>query len=341
MRLSAMGDVAMTVPVLSALVKEHPEVKITFVSRPVFKPLFQHIPNVSFFSFESTGRHKGLIGLFRFFLDLNRLNIDAFADLHSVLRSKIVRSLFALRGTKVAFTDKARAAKKMLTRLENKTLNPLPTVFERHIAVFDALGFPINWSQAVSQPKPDADRKVLKLIGDKSKVFIGIAPFAQYESKVYPLDLMRKAILELSYNTNYSLLLFGSKQEVKSLMELVDEVENAQVVAGQLSISQELQLISNLDLMLSMDSANGHLAAMFGVKTITLWGATHPCLGFAPFKQPLENSLTVDRAKFPYIPTSVYGNKRVDGYEEAMRTITTESIVNKVNDILKKATDEM
>ena len=105
-------------------------------------------------------------------------------------------------------------------------------------------------------------------------------------------------------------------------------------MAGQLKLQQELRLISNLDVMLSMDSGNAHIAAMLGVKVITLWGATHPYAGFSPFNQTLENSLVSDRNMFPKLPTSVYGNIKVAGYEDAMRTILLESIVLKTKNIL-------
>jgi ADP-heptose:LPS heptosyltransferase len=87
--------------------------------------------------------------------------------------------------------------------------------------------------------------------------------------------------------------------------------------------------------MLSMDSGNAHIAAMLGVKVITLWGATHPFAGFSPFNQPLGNALTADRNLFPKLPTSVYGNKMVEGYEDAMRTISVESVINKINSIVE------
>ena len=103
MRLSAMGDVAMTVPVLRAFVNQFPEVNITVISRPFFKPFFKGIPNLSFFAFDEKERHKGVAGLLRLFQDLKRLNIDAFADLHNVLRSKVIRNLFALSGKKNSF----------------------------------------------------------------------------------------------------------------------------------------------------------------------------------------------------------------------------------------------
>ena len=335
MRLSAMGDVAMTVPVLRALVQQHPEVKITVISRPFFQPLFQGIPNLIFFPFDADSRHKGLFGLLQLFRDLKPLQIDVFADLHNVLRSKIVRTLFLLSGKKVAYTDKGRTEKKVLTRLENKTLKPLPTVFERHANVFKQLGLLIDLTQFTFPPKQKLDTQVLNLIGDENKILIGIAPFAQYDSKIYPLDLMREVLQELSNNKDYTLMLFGSKQEISSLNTLSKDIENAIVVAGKLDFKQELLLISNLKMMLSMDSGNAHLAANYGVPTLTLWGATHPFAGFSPFNQPLENCLTSDREKFPFLPTSVFGNKKIAGYEEAMKTITVNSIVKRINNLVK------
>ena len=328
MRLSAMGDVAMTVPVLRAFVNQHPDVKITVVSRPFFKPFFDTIPSVSFFAFDEKERHKGFFGLLRLFQDLKRLDIDAFADLHNVLRAQIVRTLFALSGKKVAAVDKGRAEKKALTQPENKVFKQLSTMFERHVAVFNTLGFSIDLSNPNFPEKAVLSQEILNLIGTENKKWIGIAPFAQYDSKVYPLDLMQEVINRLSENQEYKILLFGGgKKEIELLNSLSANKENVIAMAGQLKFQQELQLISNLDVMLSMDSGNAHIAAMLGVKVITLWGATHPYAGFSPFNQPIENALVSNRTQFPKLPTSVYGNKKVEGYEEVMRTITVDSIL--------------
>ena len=59
--MSAMGEVAMTVPVIRAFVEQNPRVKITLVSRPFFKPFFDGIPNVAFFAVDVKGRHKGFL----------------------------------------------------------------------------------------------------------------------------------------------------------------------------------------------------------------------------------------------------------------------------------------
>ncbi|WP_369618086.1 glycosyltransferase family 9 protein [Flavobacterium sp. CFS9] len=331
MRLSAMGDVAMTVPVLRAFVKQYPTVKITVISRPFFKPFFEGIPNLEFFAFDEKQRHKGFAGLLRLYSDVKKLKIDAFADLHNVLRSKIVSLLFALSGKKRATVDKGREGKKELTRAENKIFVQLPTMFERHGKVFEKLGFPLDLSNPEFPQKAKLSSDILEIIGDQNQKLIGIAPFAQYNSKVYPQDLMQDVIAKLAENKTYKILLFGGgKKEIEILNLFSQPFENVVNVAGKIKFQQELQLISNLDVMLSMDSGNAHIAAMLGVKVITLWGATHPYAGFLPFGQTMENALVSDRNQYPKLPTSVYGNKIVEGYEDAMRSISPNDIVKKI-----------
>lgn len=331
-RLSAMGDVAMTVPVLRAFVNQFPEVKITVVSRPFFQPFFNGIPNVEFFPIDLKERHKGFSGLIRLFLDLKKLKIDAFADLHNVLRSKIVRNLFALSGKKTASVDKGRAEKKALTRSKNKIFKPVTSMFERHAKVFQELGFNVNLKHPQFPEKANLSEEIIKITGEKnSQNWIGIAPFAQYDSKVYPQDSMQKVIDQLSENKNNTIFLFGGgKKEIEILNQFASNKNNVINIAGKINFEDELKLISNLNVMLSMDSGNGHIAAMLGVEVVTLWGATHPFAGFVPFNQPLENSITPDLERFPLLPTSVYGNKIVEGYEEAMRSFEVEDVVRKI-----------
>lgn len=330
-RLSAMGDVAMTVPVLRALVLQHPDVKVTVVSRPFFQPFFDGIPNVNFFGVDLKERHKGFLGLLRLFSDLRKLNIDLVADLHNVLRSKVVRTLFLLSGKKVSATDKGRAEKKALTSLTNKVFAPVKPMVERHVETLKQLGFSVDLMNPQFPDKAILSDEILSITGIKNQKWIGIAPFAQYESKVYPIDLMQQVIDGLAKNKNQKIFLFGGgEKEILMLNQLQNQHENVIVLAGKLRFNEELKVISNLDIMLSMDSGNSHIAAMFGVKVITLWGATHPFAGFKPFNQPDDFCLTADRSKYPLLPTSIYGNKKVDGYEDVMRTILPKEIIDKI-----------
>lgn len=334
-RLSAMGDVAMTVPVIRALLEQNSTLKITVVSRPFFKPFFDTIPNVLFFAIDLKNRHKGFIGLHRLFSDLKKENIDAVADLHNVLRSKVIKNLFAMAGKKTAATNKVRADKKALTRPKNKIFKAVKSMFHSHCDTFQKLGYPINLQNPEFPSKTDLSDEILAIIGENSSNFIGIAPFAQYESKVYPLDLMQKVVDKLAENSKNTLLLFGGgEKEILALNSLKKDFKNVIVVAGKLNLSNELALISNLKVMLSMDSGNAHIAAMLGIPVVTLWGATHPFAGFFPFNQSIENALVSDREMYPLLPTSVYGNKKVAGYENAMRTINPTAVIDKISSFL-------
>ena len=160
------------------------------------------------------------------------------------------------------------------------------------------------------------------------KKWIGVAPFAAHKPKQYPLDAMKKVLTGLAEKEDYQVLLFGGgKNEVKRLEKLSKDFPHVISVAGKFSFEEELQLISNLKVMLSMDSGNGHLAAMFGVEVVTIWGATHPFAGFAPFGQKDSQQILPDLEKYPLLPTSIYGNKQVKNYEHVMKDISPNQIL--------------
>jgi ADP-heptose:LPS heptosyltransferase len=203
--------------------------------------------------------------------------------------------------------------------------------------VFRELGFSIDLSDPEFPKTAELTSEVKSITGEKAGKWIGIAPFAKHRGKQYPQDLMSEVVSGLAKNQDHKLFLFGAGADETQILEsLSSHNENAIVVVGKLKLKQELELISKLDVMLSMDSGNAHIAAMFGIPTVTLWGATHPYAGFAPFHQPESNAVVSDRQKFPLLPTSVYGNKIVPGYEDAMRTISADSVVEKIEKIVSK-----
>ena len=333
-RLSSIGDVAMSVPVLRALSQQNPGVKITVLSKVFLKPLFDEVKNVTFYAADLNGRHKGILGLYRLSKELKRLKIDAIADIHNVLRSKILRFLFSLSRIKSIAIHKGRAEKKALTRAENKIFKQLKTSHERYADVFRKLGFSLDLKNSEFPLKPDLSSSILEIIAHDHLKWVGIAPFAQYKSKMYPLDLIEEVITKLESSNQYKIFLFGGgSKEINVLNGLEKKYQNTISVAGKLNLKDELNLIANLDCMISMDSANSHLAAMQNIKVITLWGITHPFAGFAPFNQPEEYMLLPDLKKYPKIPCSIYGNKVCDGYDEVMRSIAPEKILEKINTI--------
>ena len=331
-----MGDVAMSIPVIRALTEKHPECKITVLSKPFFKPLFDKIPQVSFFAAQVNTKHKGILGLFKLYRELKKENITHVADFHDVLRSKILRTLFIFNGNPCICINKGRTEKKALTRTKNKIFKQLKTSHQRYAEVLNKLGFNLDLSNPTLIEKKKLSEKITIITGLKTDTWIGIAPFAAFKGKVYPLQLMEEVIKEMA-SKGFKIFLFGGgKHEIKILNTIENTYKNVINLAGQLSFKEELEVISKLDLMVSMDSGNAHLAAMQQVKTITLWGVTHPYAGFAPFHQPDDYCLISDLEKYPKIPCSIYGNKVINGYENVMETISPDRVIEKIMSVLSE-----
>ena len=327
-RLSAMGDVAMSVTVIRALSMQYPELKITVLTKKFFSPFFRNLKNVSVYHTDVSQKHKGLKGLHKLSKELRQFNFDAVADLHNVLRSNILKRFLSVKP--FAQIDKGRAEKKAL--ISGESFQQLKTTHQRYADVFEQLGFKIDLSNPTFS-KPVLLKENLQNLVKKGNKTIGIAPFAAYKSKMYPLELMHEVINVLE--KDYQIVLFGGgEKEIIQLEKIASKYRNVTNIAGKLTLDEELDVISNMDVMLSMDSGNGHIAAMLGIKVVTLWGVTHPFSGFSPFNQSENSCLMADRAKYPKIPTSIYGNKHPKGYENAINTIYPSDIVSKIKALL-------
>jgi ADP-heptose:LPS heptosyltransferase len=324
-RLSAMGDVAISVPVLRAFIAQNPNVKLTVLTRPFFAVLFDGLPNVSIFEIDLKEKHKGVLGIFKLSKELKALGITEVADLHNVLRTNMLKFFFIGRTFKQI--DKGRKEKKAL--VSGQIFMQLKSSSQRYADVFKALGFDLDMDCPTFPNPLDYPVNFPQDILQNARTIIGIAPFAQYESKMYPLDKMADVIKRLSQD--YNVLLFGGGTKEKEQLELFEKNNvNVYNMAGQFTFKEELAIISNLKIMLSMDSGNGHLAALFGVKVATIWGNTHPYAGFVPFNQPIEHQLIPDQTDFPLIPTSIYGNKTPEKYKTVAGTIKPTTVFEKI-----------
>ena len=324
-RFSALGDIAMTVPVVYDLAMQYPDLEITMLSREMAKPLFERMPsNVHFLAADLKGRHKGLLGLCRLWRDAHLNDFDYIADFHDVLRTWWFCAEGCLRCKKVAKIDKGRKGKKALTRQKNKVLVQQATSFERYAKVLEQLGFPI---------KPQFTKLDYSAFSERQKAdhetWIGIAPFAKHPAKVYPLEKMEQVIKALSERENTTVFLFGGGEEEKrQIAELCAKYPNVEAAQSQQGLKGELALMGQLDVMLSMDSANMHLASLVGTRVVSIWGGTHPYAGFLGWNQKESDCVQLD---LPCRPCSVYGNKPcLRGDYACMNGITPSQITEKL-----------
>lgn len=314
-RFSAFGDVAMTVPVFREFLEQNPGVEIIMVSRSNFEALFADIPNV-IFKGVNLDDYKGLFGLSRLANELiKEFQPNYIANLHDVIRTKILDKIYNTKGFKVFKINKGKEEKEHLTDIWNLNKFQLKKTVERYADVFREMGFKVTLSH---QLRP----KTL----DKSG--IGFAPFAQHKGKMLPLEKSYELARVLSQkNTVY--LFGGGKAETEILEKWETEIPNIRNLAGKLSLTEELNTISQLELMISMDSANMHLASLVGTRCVSVWGQTHPYAGFLGFGQSEEDVVQVK--DLTCRPCSVFGDKECfRGDWACLEELNIQKIVEKI-----------
>jgi len=296
LRFSAMGDVAIAASVMREIAVQNPDIRFVFATRAFFAPFFENIPNLEVFSFDFKGKHKGVLGLFRLYKEVRKkYEIDLVADLHDVLRTKILTFIFrfSLKKVKIATINKGRKDKRKLCKSNNSHKKPIVTTWQRYTEVFQKLKI----KAAIIPTSPH-------FLPEKVKQ-IGVFPFARHKGKQYPPELMEKVLEMLS--PNYKIYLFGGgNEEQKQCENWEKKYANVHSLVGKKSLTEELAFISTLDVLLSMDSAGMHLASLCNIPCVSIWGATHPYAGFVGFGQ--ENNPQI-QLKLPCRPCSVYGKK--------------------------------
>ncbi len=336
-RLSALGDVAMTIPVIYSVARTYPHITFTVLTQAVASKLFIQAPeNVSVVVADVKGRHAGISGLWRLFRELRRLHIDAVVDLHDVLRSKWLRFWFSVSGTKCVVIDKGRAEKRRLTSRTHKRFRPLKSSIVRYEEVFTRLGltFVPRFTSLYGDEK-GATTLFSEIVSDKAEneIWIGVAPFAKHKGKIYPVSQMERVVARLAEKKNCRIFLFGGgDDEVQVFNCWKSRYPNIISMGGKHGFEKELALISHLDVMITMDSANMHLASLVGVRVVSVWGATHPYAGFLGWNQSPSDALGVELS---CRPCSVFGNKPCfRGDYACMNQLPPEAIVQRVEQVL-------
>ena len=292
-RFSAFGDVAMTVPVITEFLEQNPGVEVVMVSRNNFKDLFEGIPNLIFKGIEIDD-YSGIFGINKLAKELRKEFVpDYIADLHDVIRTKMLNIFFKIKGYKVFVLDKGKEEKEKLTDIQNLDKFPLKQTTERYADVFRSMGFSVNLSH-----------QYRTVTSEKSG--IGFAPFAQHQGKMLPLEKSFE-LAKLIAKKDKLYFFGGGKKETEILEQWVNQIPNTENLAGKLSKSEELQRISQLKTMISMDSANMHLASLVGTRCVSVWGSTHHFAGFLGYGQSVDD--VVEVKDLTCRPCSVFGDK--------------------------------
>lgn len=340
-RLSSFGDVAMLVPVVFSVAARYPQDRFIVLTRKAFAPLFENLGfNISAVTFDANKQHKGVFGSFRLLKSVNRYSYTHVADVHDVLRTKMIRTFMSFLGKKTAYIDKGRSEKRRMIQ-SKKTEPPLIPMWQRYMEVFEVLGFPAEMVfKNFFELKERSLYPLRTIVTEKRGRWIGVAPFSKHTGKTYPLDKMRNVVEKLADDVSVTIFLFCSGQDERAQMDdWCKDRPNIINVAGKINLMNELLLISYLDVMVSMDSANMHLASLVEVPVVSIWGATHPSLGFYGFNQDLNNAVQVD---LECRPCSVFGDEPCSrGDYACLGRISESMILRKVYEVLYKNSEEI
>lgn len=331
MRLSSMGDVLLTLPVITGILAGNPEVQIIFVTRSRFVPYFAGIPRLTVIAFDPEGHHKGLIGIIRLFKEIRRHDFKTVIDLHGILRTWILDAFFLLTGSAIFTVRKYRKLRRFILK-NPKAGKSVPHTVSRYSAVFKKAGLICQISASVFPAPPDPSQVET---GHKNPIKIGIAPMSKHSTKNWGISNVSELISLAKTKYDAEIHLFGGLEDKL----ILDTLSGPKIYnhAGMSNPMDEISLIRTMTLFVSMDSANMHLASLVGIPTISIWGATDPSLGFAPLFQPEAYTLHSDSPDVYCRPCSVYGElpcKRIDAPMLCMTSIRPGQVLNKINEIL-------
>ena len=313
MRYSALGDVAMTIPVLYSACRQNPGTEFVMLTKPAFSRIFINAPeNLTVVGADLAGKHKGVGGQLAL---LRQVRPTVLVDLHDVLRSWVLRLGMHARLGRVAAFDKAREAKRRLTAhgalaapSVSSTISRYADAFRRAGLTLDGFSFDNLYEHTPADAALYASLSAPKQPGE---VWVGAAPFAAHQGKIYSPEHLFQALETVARESGARIFLFGGgKMETEMLQRRAAMLPNAVCVAGSgIGFAGELALMNSLDCMVSMDSGNMHLAAIAGAPVVSLWAQTHPAAGFAPWHSPSAAPHTfLGDDTMPCRPCSVFGN---------------------------------
>ena len=323
-RLTTLGNVAMTVPVVASLSRRYPNDRFVVAGKKELSAMFASMPNVVFHEVDNHLDWHGVVALWRELRD----RVDSVVDLQNVLRTRVLDLLMRLSGKRVTRVRYGRVRKQLITLLGCRRCQ-LPSEFERYSDAFRRAGLQTDTNFTALPVNTKAAAKIDKLFGAKEGRWIGLAPFAKSKSNMLPYRVTKDIIERLSADEHTHVFLFGAGTiESEMLRQWASVFPRTKSIAGRLRLEEELELMRRLDVMICMDSANQHLSSLVGLRAVSIWCATHPMIGFSGWKQRPED--IIQRNDLRCRPCTCHGTNHCRYGNFACREINVETILEHI-----------
>jgi len=314
-RLSSIGDILLTTPLIRSIKKKNPAFQIDFVLKEEFFELMQNNPYL-------TNIHKYTKHSFEKQILINALIANKYElviDLQNNLRSReIVRLLHCQ-----VFRYKKNNFKKFL--LVNFKINKLKDAPQIPVRYAEAAGVELDTEglDFFTENKPDPKLKT-------EEKYIGLCPGAKHFTKRWPKEYFFELGKRLE-STGYKIVLFGGLEEVELCFEMEKQIKNS-INLCNTSISQVASEMKMCRAIYSNDSGLMHLASAVKVPVIAFFGSTVKEFGFYPYN---AKSIQLEIENLSCRPCTHIGRKSCPKIHfKCMKELKPELAFNSLHNLL-------
>ncbi len=335
-RLSSLGDVILTTPVIGALKAKFPHSELFFLTKARYGDLLRNDPRIfSLVEFDPAGKDRGLSGFMSLISELRSHDFDLLVDLHANLRSFLIRHLVKSR-------VKLKSRKRWLSRflmVHFKFLKTRPvSTVNSYLEVLKQLNVNTTENRILVFLNPEdvdfSDHFLLEQQVKKDDIVVGVHPGAKWDTKRWDEEKFARVCRSLAETPGYKILLLGDESEAKLIGEIGKDVPDDRLVkVVGLPLGKVLSLIKRCDCFITNDSGPMHIASALGVPVVAIFGPTHPKLGFAP----VGSRDVVLCADVKCSPCSLHGEKRCGKRSRfCMDLIEPDMVIEAVERLLKE-----
>ena len=334
-RLSSLGDVILTTPVISALKAKFPRSELFFLTKARYADLLRNDPRIfSLVEFDPVRRHGSVSGFMSLISELRSHDFDLLIDLHANLRSYVLRHLVKSR---VKLKYRKRWLRRLLmVHLKLLKTKPIRTV-DSYLEPLKRLGVEASERNPLAFLSQEdlgyVDHFLLERGVKKNDIVVGVHPGAKWTTKRWDEVKFARVCRSLAEKPGHKILLLGDESEAKLVGEIGKDVPDDRLVkAVGFPLGKVMSLIKRCDCFITNDSGPMHIASALRVPVVAIFGPTHPKLGFAP----VGSKNVVLCADVRCSPCSLHGEKRCSKkYRFCMDLIEPDMVIEAVERLLK------
>jgi heptosyltransferase-2 len=307
-RFSSIGDIVLTTPVVRAL-KKQLNAEVHFLTKSPFTSFLINNPYVDVvYQIDKSVNEVNS--------DLKNEKYDLVVDLHSNLRSKKLRNI----GKKYVKYNKDTFKKFLFVKFSVDRLKSKHTV-ERYFDTVEKMDVK-NDNEGLDfffSKKDEIDLTVFP------KPYITFAIGGMHFTKKLPTE----KIISICKKRKDSVVLIGGPEDFEIGKIIESNCDNVINTCGKYNINESAFIVNNSDLLITHDTGMMHIAAALGKKTFSIFGGTHPNLGFTPYMPNSENRI-IQIENLDCRPCHRYGkNKCPKGHFKCMQEIDENNFLSK------------